>query len=545
MEEIPRKVLVTPLDEQCENHFRSTHSRCPDGRYIVRLPFKEGPPIDIGETRHIAEKMLASLHRRFHKYPEQKPEYSDFLQTYETLGHMQEVSGSPHPSCQQVYLPHHPVLRESSATTHLRVVFNASSISTNGSSLNDHLLVGPKLQTEQPAVLLQWRQWKYVYTADIAKMYRQIQVDPRDLSYQRILWSRDPSDPPREYQLLTVTYGTASAPYLALRVLKQLVMDEGADFPLAVPVLKNNIYVDDVLFGGDSVSVLRQTREQLDALLKRGGFELRKWASNSSALLADIAAENHGLACSKSLQTDEKLKILGISWNPSLDMFQFQVTLSSRVPQTKRAVLSAIAKVFDPLGWATPVTVALKILMQELWRAKIGWDDALPPDLMRKWSHCYGKLSHLNGLRLSRWTRYALASARAELHGFCDASTVAYGAVVYVKVTSASGEVTVSLLAGKSKVAPITPMSVPRLELCATVLLARLMEFVSESLGLEPNPRYCWTDSTVVLAWLSRHPSTWKTFVANRVQKCSLEFLKFHGVTCPRARIQRIAPLVA
>lgn len=101
------------------------------------------------------------------------------------------------------------------------------------------------------------------------------------------------------YRLLTVTY--ASAPFLALRVLQQLVKDEGGAFPLACPVLRDHIYVDDVLFGADDIPLLRQTRQEVCALLQRGKFELRKWSSNSSRLLEDIAVEYHGLACSKDL----------------------------------------------------------------------------------------------------------------------------------------------------------------------------------------------------------------------------------------------------
>lgn len=150
------------------------------------------------------------------------------MREYELLGHMQPAQNSE-PFNQCVYIPHHSVFREDSATTHLRVVFNASSATSNGSSLNDHLLAGPKLQTDLPTIILQWRHFKFVYTADIAKMYRQILVDQRDIDYQRIIW-KDDSDEPIKYQLLTVTYGMKCALFLALRVLKCLIDDEGIGF---------------------------------------------------------------------------------------------------------------------------------------------------------------------------------------------------------------------------------------------------------------------------------------------------------------------------
>lgn len=315
-----------------------------------------------------------------------------------------------------------------------------------------------------------------------------------------------------------MTYGTASAPFLALRVLKQLVDDDGSKFPLAMSILRENIYVDDVLFGDDDMDRLRQMRQQLCALLQLGGFELRKWASNSAALLFDIDSGNHGLSCDKTLQGDDVLKILGVSWQPSLDVFQFHVVLDSDIPATKRRILSTIAKLFDPLGWVTPVTVTTKMFMQRLWRLKIPWDDGMPSELMLQWKRTiYSNLSALNGLRCPRWTGQSSDTAQCELHGFADASTSAYAAVVYLKIVSYSNQVTITLLAGKSRVAPLTPLSVPRLELSAAVLLSRLMTFIRHTLGLESLPCYCWTDSTIVIAWLKQHPSRWKTFVANRV----------------------------
>ncbi|XP_076301720.1 uncharacterized protein LOC143219728 [Lasioglossum baleicum] len=232
LEEIPRRALLTPDEEQCESHFRAHTTRTADGRYVVRLPFRTGPPINIGKSRPLAEQIHRSLQRKFHRQPTLASEYQAFLHEYEKLGHMRRAPPSSPSSTQSVYLPHHPVCREGSATTHLRVVFNASSISSTGTSLNDHLLPGPKLQADLSSVLLRWRNFRYVYTADIAKMYRQILIDARDLDYQRIFWEEFPSDEPNPYQLLTVTYGMTCTPFLALRVLQQLSEDEEAlNFP--------------------------------------------------------------------------------------------------------------------------------------------------------------------------------------------------------------------------------------------------------------------------------------------------------------------------
>lgn len=310
IEELPSPTHLSPEELRCQNHFASTHSRAPNGKYIVRLPFKTTPPLSLGESRPMALAMYFRAESRLKSQPDKAKEYHAFLRKYEQLGHMIKVSPALNLSDQTVYIPHHAVIREHSATTHLRVVFNASVPTLNGRSLNDHLL--QKLQGELPSILTQWRQFRYVYTADIAKMYRQILVDQRDLNYQRILWRPASDAPIGDYQLLTVTYGTACAPYLALRVLSQLATDEGSSFPLATPVFQLHTYVDDCVFGADDLPLARQTREQLVSLLGRAGFQLRKWASNNSSLLNDIDPKDHGLAQFKTLQTDDALKVLGL-----------------------------------------------------------------------------------------------------------------------------------------------------------------------------------------------------------------------------------------
>ncbi|XP_076301748.1 uncharacterized protein LOC143219755 [Lasioglossum baleicum] len=249
IEEIPSQSLLTKEDEQCEQHFQKHTSRASDGRYIVRLPFRTGPPIDIGHSRGAADKVLQSIHRKLLLQPSLAVEYKEFLKEYESLGHMRPapVSSSP---VQCVYIPHHPVLRADSL--------------------------------DLSAIILRWRTFRFVYTADITKMYHQILVDERDVDYQRILWKSALSEDAQAFQLLTVTYGMTCAPFLALRVLQQLLKDEGKRFPLAVPVLQSHIYVDDVLYGGNDLSAIRQSRDQLVHLLQCGQMKLRKWMPHRS-----------------------------------------------------------------------------------------------------------------------------------------------------------------------------------------------------------------------------------------------------------------------
>lgn len=159
-----------------------------------------------------------------------------------------------------------------------------------------HLISGPKLQIELTAIILRWRQYRHVFVADIVKMYHQIQIHSSDADYQRIVWRPSSESDICNFRLSTVTYGTTSAPFLALRVIKQIATDEGQSFPRAVSVLEHQTYVDDCIFGADDAKVAIETRNQTIKLLSRGGFRLRKWASNDNTLLTDIDPSNHSLA---------------------------------------------------------------------------------------------------------------------------------------------------------------------------------------------------------------------------------------------------------
>ena len=271
LEDIPKCSLLTEEELACEAHFAATHKRLPEGRYSVRLPFKGVTPINIGSSSHTAEKWLEKLQRKFIRDSDLIVPYYDFMTEYILLRHIVPTTFNAPDSTPAVFLPHYPVIKDSS-TTRLRVVFNASSKTSNGASLNDHMMVGPKLQSDLPSIILRWRQHQFALTADITKMYRQILVDPEDQRYQQILWKLTPEAPATPYKLVTVTYGTASAPFLAIRVLKQLADDEESKFPQAAPIVRDNFYVDDVLFGANDAAIASQLRKELEELLQQGGF---------------------------------------------------------------------------------------------------------------------------------------------------------------------------------------------------------------------------------------------------------------------------------
>ncbi|XP_078051908.1 uncharacterized protein LOC144478063, partial [Augochlora pura] len=183
--------------------------------------------------------------------------YAKRGQEYEKLGHMTQLDPIDK---SRLYIPHRAVIRSESATTKLRVVFNATSRTTGGYSLNDILHVGPKLPNDITSVLTRWRLYEYVLVADIEKMFRQIQVATEDRRYQCILWRSPETEKLTAYELNTVKYGTACAPYLSMRTLLELKKQDGDKFPLAAPILEKDVYVDDVFMGAPDKILLEQIR---------------------------------------------------------------------------------------------------------------------------------------------------------------------------------------------------------------------------------------------------------------------------------------------
>ncbi|CAG4951544.1 unnamed protein product [Colias eurytheme] len=342
-----------------------------------------------------------------------------------------------------------------------------------------------------------------------------MKVAEGDADYQRLLWRDDPNDVVRHFRLLRVTFGTSPAPYLAVRTLKELVNRDGQQFPLAASRIVNEFYMDDMMSGCHTVAEGIQIHEELTELLKRGGFPLQKFSSNSQELL-NKSESDHGL----EIKTDEIMKILGLTWNREEDSFHFTVKLSSvESPITKRKVISDIARLFDPLGWIAPVVTKAKIFIQQLWLSGVDWDSELPKSFLKGWLDFRNDLKSLTGVRISRWIRSSLNDQSMELHGFCDASNAAYAAIVYSRIIDSNGNVHVSLITSKTRVAPVKQVSIPRLELCGAVLLARLLDEVRGILDVPKHQIHAWTDSSIVLAWLRSHPSRWKTFIANRVSE--------------------------
>uniref|UniRef100_A0A8D9F1Z1 Integrase catalytic domain-containing protein n=2 Tax=Cacopsylla melanoneura TaxID=428564 RepID=A0A8D9F1Z1_9HEMI len=511
-EEVAVPLICDPEDVRCEEHFIATHRRDESGRYVVSLPFRDDVS-KLGENHTRALSQYLNLEKRLNKDDNLRSEYNLFFEDYVTQGHMQKCNTSS-----SYIIPHHAVLKTTSSTTKVRAVFNASASSSTQTSLNDFLMKGPKLQKDICNIILSYRSHAVVLCADIKQMYRQILLDPNDRKFQHIFWRQPQTNEILEFELNTVTYGISPSAYQAQRVLKQLVVDEGHNFPLASKAILHDTYIDDVVSGASSEQEALRLQQELVDLLKKGCFELRKWASNSSTLLESVPHDHREKPLALRENEEPTFKILGLHWDPASDTFSYHVS-DIDVVFTKRSILSHVARMFDPLGWLSPVIFWAKYLLQLLWLSKHSWDDPLTPALANSWSTFSSQLSYLQSFKIPRFVDTS-ATRTVHVVGFCDASSKGYAAVMYLVTSEVNRCVNkIYLVKAKSKVAPTkSPLSIPRLELCGALLLAKLHDSLKNYLStIQVSSVTFYSDSNIVLAWVRTPPHTLKTYVGNRI----------------------------
>ncbi|GFX33391.1 DUF1758 domain-containing protein [Trichonephila clavipes] len=305
-----KKQFLSDEEQFCENHFKSNFKYNDEGRFVVKLPIYRDTS-RLGNTKGIAISRLLAMERRFQVDKDFERQYKNFMIEYESLGHMMPVENNEKSMDPKIYfLPHHAVMKGDSVSTKLRVVFDGTCKPSNGNSINSILGIGKMLQPNLFTILVKFRLNEIAFSADIQQMYRQILIDQEDQNFQRIVWRESKDSPIREYKLCTVTYGTASAPYLATRCLFQTGLDLERDDPAVSSLIKESFYIDDLMAGAPSSEEAISLIKTLSNILEARGFHLRKWRSNSSEVLSRISSNWVGDSSNLEIHPDECSKAL-------------------------------------------------------------------------------------------------------------------------------------------------------------------------------------------------------------------------------------------
>ena len=504
------------LEKFCEN------VKFLNGRYHVTWPWK-GDNVDLPDNFGLAFKRMKSLVHRLQLNKELLQNYDAIIKQQLDKGIIERVDTSIVCDTRKHYLPHHPVLTPSKATTKVRIVYDVSArIQGNVNSLNECLHRGPVILPDLCGLLLRFRLYLIVILADIEKAFLQIGIQEFERDVTRFLWLRNLSDMDVSednlivYRFCRIPFGLVCSPFLLGATLKFHLQKQGT--PLSLNIM-NNIYVDNVLVGADDVKEACDIYYESKEIFKRASMNLREWNSNSEQFLNSLPLNE------RSVVDTNTVKVLGLLWNKVDDMIYISNIDERAINDviTKRDVLHCVAKIFDPLGLIIPVTLHAKIFLQRLWRLGQSWDNPLSSDLILEWKKVAQVLVQIHCLKLPRFVKNSKNGAN-QLLVFCDASSLCYATTIYLRALDGS-IVETNLVFSRMRLAPtgkgkskLKKLTIPRLELLAVVIGIRAANFVVHELRLNISERILWTDSQCVLHWLkTKKPLS--VFVDNRIKE--------------------------
>ncbi len=333
------------------------------------------------------------------------------------------------------------------------------------------------------------------------------------------------------YITTTVNFGDKPAGCIAIAAARETAALDKGEFREAAWFLQNRTYVDDATAGADSMERLKALSEEMEAVAKGGGFEFKE------TLMSGDKEDEDG----------EPRKVLGLIWETEADRLKVDVKLNlgakraglhlkeniqlSKEPEkalpeaiTKRELWRVAQGQYNPLGLLCVFTIRFKILMRNIvgeGPPKVsGWDDPVPTNINKEFQEV---VTHLGELRAITFPR--AAKPKEEVVGkpmlliFGDGSTLASCALAYLRWQMADGTVQCRLLAGKTRVAPKSKISIPRMELMGALLAVRLSQKIQDALQMELEAVRYFMDSAVALGMILRESATYQEFIGTRVSE--------------------------
>jgi len=501
------------------------------------LPFIEDPVIHLQPNRVVAEKILNSQLHLFTKNPSMR---EDTLKSHKKLvdrGHviaqaaiskesqaaMDETPGAGY------FIPWRTVYKEGSLSTPCRMVFDASSKTPGGNSLNGVLAKGQNRLSKLQHLLIRFRRGRAAVTADITMAYNGTKLRPQHWKYQRYLWKEDllPENPTIVMIVSTLIYGVKpSGPQcqVSLEKLAEHFLELGQCMGGA-RALTENTYVDDIMDSEETQQQCEQVADDIQRILAKGSMGVKAFSYAGTAPVEEVSADGVHVSLAGYLWATEKDQLLLDIGPPRLGRAKrgrpspavgddFKMALSQRF--TKRTLTGLVASVFDPLGLATPITAGLKLDLHQLCELKLDWDDPVPADLLDKWANNMGTIQQLKTVTFNRTVIPEDAvDTKVELLVATDASQNIGIIAVYGRVLRKNGEYSCQLLVGRSKI--LSGLTIPKAELKSAVAGAVTASVVRRNLGEQYNGSIFVTDSTICLYWISQDDRPLQVGVRNAV----------------------------
>ncbi|XP_063415856.1 uncharacterized protein LOC134697507 [Mytilus trossulus] len=477
-----------------------------ENKYIAKLPWKpdhEPLPTNFVVTKRRTENVI----RKLSQDPKMLKVYGQIFNDQERRGFIEKVKDPDISKGIVHYIPHHPVKKDST-TAPIRIVYDCSCRQASQlPSLNDCLMNTPPILNDLTKILIRFRLSPVAIVTDIEKAFLHVGLHEQDRDVTRFLWLDNPVDQQSDlatFRFKSVLFGATCSPFILNAVLlKHLQQTENE----TTKILTRDLYVDNILSSicnkTQAVTYFKEARQ----LMLNAGFNLRSWTSNNENV--------RNLAIKEDvLDTDKEAKILGMRWNVETDELSYAKRVLPFVSSniTKREILKESSKIFDPLGFLSPVSIRAKILMQDLWKECYDWDEPLPENLQLQWMDLAKDIGIVTSMKLPRQYFTGNTNSRS-LHVFVDASMKAYGAVAYMYLSKGHSA---ALVMAKTRVAPVKTLTLPQLELMAAVIGACLTQHLKST--LECTDVTLWSDSQIVLQLLKTSKPL-KRFVSNRIKE--------------------------
>ena len=501
------------------------------------LPFVEDPVEKLRPNRYIAEKVLQSQQRMFSRDPSMREDAVKSHQKLLDRGHVvpyralppdykAAVDNSPGPG---YFIPWRTVYNEGSVSTPCRIVFDASSKTPGGESLNGTLAKGKNKLAKLQHLLIKFRHGKAAVSADISMAYNGTKLKPEHLTYQKYLWQDqlDPAAPVEVMHVATLIYGVKSSGQQCQAAIEKLAdhhLDAGIH-QMGAEALKDTTYVDDILSSQDSHEKCKTVAADIEIILQKGSMKVKSFSFSGAAPAECVSADGTHVGLAGYLWATEadiiKLDIgpvrLGKAKRgrrPDPVLGDIKAALSQVF--TKRTLTGIVAGIFDPLGLVTPITAGLKLDLHELCALRLDWDDAVPQELLDKWVENIHRIQDLQGVHFCRTIiPEDAANLDVELLVAADASQNIGIAAVYARVLRKDGTYSCQLVAARSKL--LAGLTIPKAELKSAVAAAVLANVVKANLGERCKGTTYVTDSTICLFWITQDDRPLQLGVRNAV----------------------------